>query len=83
MCLYQTDLQWQRRRATRERTRDIVSSDLDTLVETYRPAKPATRPVMQRVLGVMCRTSGRIRGLFGRLKTGRPSADTRLHPHTQ
>ena len=83
MCHYQTDLWRERRRAADERPRDVVSSELDALAEAYRPEKPVARPVLQRVRDTISRIGTRTRGLLGRLKPGRPAADTRLHPHTQ
>lgn len=82
MCHYQVDLWHERRRAADERSRDVVSSEADALAEAFGPAKPAARPVLQRVMGAMCRIGTRTRGLLGRLKPGQPSAATRLYPHT-
>lgn len=83
MCLYQTDLEWRRRAAVDERPRDVASTELDGLVVARSPAPPARRPVLQRVMGVMCAVGGRVRRLAGRVGIGAPAAGVRLRPGAQ
>lgn len=83
MCLYQTDPRWQRQAAADKRPRDVVSTEIDGLVEACRPATPAARPIRQRVMGVMCAVHTRVRRLAGRLRAGPSGSGSRLHPHTQ
>lgn len=80
MCHYQIDPEWYRRRTTAGRPSDVATGDVDAVTMARRPATEAPRPVMQRVMGVMCRLGSRMRGLLGRLRS-RPSAGTRLYPH--
>lgn len=83
MCLYQTDPRWHRQVAVDKRSRDVVSSELDGLVEACRPAATAARPIRQRAMAVMCAVYNSVRRLSGRLGTGTSGEGARLHPRAQ
>lgn len=83
MCLYQTDPRWRRQAAVDKRPHDVVSSELEGLVEACRPAAPAARPIRRRAMGVMCAVYNGVRRLSGRLGTAASGKGAQLRPRAQ
>lgn len=78
MCHYQTEL-WRHRRAVAdERPRDTVSSELDGLVEAWRPAR--TRPLLEPFAGFVQAAFTHARRLLGRPGAESRVAGARLRP---
>ena len=80
MCHYHTEL-WRHRRAVADqRPRDVVSGELEGLVEASRPARSRRRPLLEPVAGWMRTVLARARRLLGRHGTETPAPRARLRP---